>query len=420
MKGLLIVDDEVFARESVAGTISWEEYGIRVFQASGGEEALKLMEAHDIHLLMTDIRMPGMSGLELIQRAHELGLSPGIIVLSSYNEFELVRSAMQLGAEDYLFKPTMMPEEILKAVQRVLDKNREIPQRKTKQKESNRDYLRMLLLGEAAWEEEKSSETELFQVWEKRELVVITVRLFQFQECLTKVFEDDLNLFQFSIGNILNEILKTERGYEVFRMNHKEYVAIVWKSEEETKMQAQGEILKCLLSGFTFLKLYYQMDAVAGVSGFRTGFCELARQYAQSAEICPRDNSRFQKVLFAEGMEVQGNMQREMYQALDYIGEHLGDKNLSLSVVADYIGVSKNYFSKIFKESVGVKFVDYVTAQRMEQARNLYLNSNLKIYEIAEQVGYSDWHYLYNLYKKTYGHSLSKEKELCGSLKSDT
>ena len=81
------------------------------------------------------------------------------------------------------------------------------------------------------------------------------------------------------------------------------------------------------------------------------------------------------------------------------------------AMVAEKIGVSKNYFSKIFKESTGVKFVDYITKQRMEQARNLYLNSDLKIYEIAELVGYSDWHYLYNLYKKIYGHSLSKEKE---------
>ncbi len=110
-------------------------------------------------------------------------------------------------------------------------------------------------------------------------------------------------------------------------------------------------------------------------------------------------------------LDISGSMKREMVQALNYIGENLGNKELSLQMVAEKIGVSKNYFSKIFKESTGVKFVDYITKQRMEQARNLYLNSDLKIYEIAELVGYSDWHYLYNLYKKIYGHSLSKEKE---------
>ena len=74
---------------------------------------------------MTDIRMPSMTGLELLEKVYQNGWSPAAIVLSSFNEFELVRSAMQLGAEDYLFKPTMMPTDILKSVQRVLEKKKE-------------------------------------------------------------------------------------------------------------------------------------------------------------------------------------------------------------------------------------------------------------------------------------------------------
>ncbi len=85
-------------------------------------------------------------------------------------------------------------------------------------------------------------------------------------------------------------------------------------------------------------------------------------------------------------------------------------KDLSLTMVADHIGMSKNYFSKIFKESMGENFVNYVTRLRMEYARELYLGSDRKIYEIAEMVGYSDWHYFYNFYRKTFGHSLSYEK----------
>ncbi|MDO4340478.1 MAG: response regulator [Eubacteriales bacterium] len=412
MKRLLIVDDEAFAREAVADNIPWKDYGIEVFQVSCGEDALALMKEKEIHLLMTDIRMPGMSGLELIEQVHRLGRQPGIIVLSSYNEFELVRSAMRLGAEDYLFKPTMMPDEILEAVQRVLEKGREDTGQKEEYPVKIRDYLRCLLQGEEDRPEPGSVSPKELKIWEERELVVIMVRLFRYQECLSGVFENDMDLFQFSIGNVLSEILQENRGYEIFRMNHMEYVAIAWKSPDETKMQAYAEIQNCFHSGFTFLKLYYQMEAAAGVSGFRMGLHGLAAQYAQAVEVCPRTAPEFQKVLYAEGLSGQGTMKREMYQALDFIGAHLGDKKLSLSMVADHIGVSKNYFSKIFKECTGVKFVDYVTAQRMEQARNLYLNSDLKIYEIAERVGYSDWHYLYNLYKKTYGHSLSKEKEV--------
>ena len=57
-----------------------------------------------------------------------------------------------------------------------------------------------------------------------------------------------------------------------------------------------------------------------------------------------------------------------------------------------------------------VNFIDYVTRLRVEKARSLYMNTDMKIYEIAELVGYSDWHYLYSVYKKQLGHSMSKEK----------
>ncbi|MFR3947749.1 MAG: response regulator [Ruminococcus sp.] len=82
------------------------------------------MEKRTVDVLMTDIRMPSMTGLELLEKVYQNGWSPAAIVLSSFNEFELVRSAMQLGAEDYLFKPTMMPTDILESVQRVLEKKK--------------------------------------------------------------------------------------------------------------------------------------------------------------------------------------------------------------------------------------------------------------------------------------------------------
>ena len=74
------------------------------------------------------------------------------------------------------------------------------------------------------------------------------------------------------------------------------------------------------------------------------------------------------------------------------------------------LNIRLNYFSRIFKEGLGVNFIDYVTRLRVEQARSLYINTDMKMSEIAELVGYSDWHYLYSVYKKQLGHSMSKEK----------
>ena len=94
MKVLLIVDDEACARQAVANTISCAEHGIEVHQVYRGKEELDFMEKSTVDVLMTDICMPSMTGLELLEKVYQNGWSPAAIVLSSFNGFELVRSAM--------------------------------------------------------------------------------------------------------------------------------------------------------------------------------------------------------------------------------------------------------------------------------------------------------------------------------------
>ena len=74
MKVLLIVDDEAYARQAVANTIPWAEHGVEVHQVSSGKEALDFMEKRTVDVLMTDIRMPSMTGLELLEKVYQNGL----------------------------------------------------------------------------------------------------------------------------------------------------------------------------------------------------------------------------------------------------------------------------------------------------------------------------------------------------------
>ena len=266
---MLIVDDEIFSRDAVMESIDWYKYGLEVSGTATGEEALERMSADPAEILMTDIRMPGMDGLQLIAELHRRDIWPGIIVLSSFNEFDLVRSAMQLGAEDYLFKPTMMPDDILDAVLKV------------KKRYEDRAV-------QGGYRENR---------------------------------ENDGSLLERTVRQVIAERRKTQ------------------------EKSGNNERLK-----------------------------------------------------------------REVREALEYIAGHLGDRELLLSKVAAHVGMSKTYFSRLFKESMGETFVNYVTGLRMECARRLYLETDMKVYEIAELVGYSDWHYFYSLYRKTFGHSLSREK----------
>ncbi|ALS29072.1 two-component system response regulator [Paenibacillus sp. 32O-W] len=111
MRRLFIVDDEPFILEGLSTVIDWEEFGITVSgKAASGPEAFEALRHTGADILMTDIMMPEMSGLELIGKLKPLFPDMKYIVLSGYNEFEYVKEGMRLGIENYLLKPVNIKE----------------------------------------------------------------------------------------------------------------------------------------------------------------------------------------------------------------------------------------------------------------------------------------------------------------------
>lgn len=118
---LLIAEDEETIREGIVKMIDWRSHQIEVIgEAGNGSEALALIEEQVPDLLLTDIRMPQMNGLELIEAAQRKGYGFRTIILSGYNEFSYARQAITLGVADYVLKPCR-PEEILKTVLKAKD-----------------------------------------------------------------------------------------------------------------------------------------------------------------------------------------------------------------------------------------------------------------------------------------------------------
>ena len=109
----LIVDDDSLIHVTLRSMIDWERYGYTVVQdCSGGDQVLHYLREHSIDLLLTDMKMPGMSGLELLRRLRQSSSMPVTVVLSGYDEFDLVREAFRLGAYDYLLKANISPAGI--------------------------------------------------------------------------------------------------------------------------------------------------------------------------------------------------------------------------------------------------------------------------------------------------------------------
>ncbi|CUO58340.1 Uncharacterized response regulatory protein SA0215 [[Eubacterium] contortum] len=108
---LLIVDDEVQIRKGIEKGIPWKELGIsKVQSAPNGVAALEIIRAERTDILITDIRMPGMDGLELARKAKTVQENMHIIILSGFSEFDYAKQAISIGVKDYLLKPIKVRE----------------------------------------------------------------------------------------------------------------------------------------------------------------------------------------------------------------------------------------------------------------------------------------------------------------------
>ena len=125
MLKVLIVDDEAVVRRGIVLGVDWAAMGcVVVGEAANGEEGLAAVERYSPNLIITDVRMPKMDGIEMMNRLREKGCRAHVIVLTAYSDFSYARSALQFGADDYLLKP-FRDQELTAAIDKVRRKERE-------------------------------------------------------------------------------------------------------------------------------------------------------------------------------------------------------------------------------------------------------------------------------------------------------
>ena len=106
MLKVLVVEDEEMIRKGIVLTVDWAALDcVVVGEAANGEEALQAARRYEPTLIITDLKMPKMDGIEMLQKLREQGCTAPAIILTAYDSFEYARSAMRLGAVDFLLKP---------------------------------------------------------------------------------------------------------------------------------------------------------------------------------------------------------------------------------------------------------------------------------------------------------------------------
>ena len=127
MYSIMIVEDEYLVRQGIASLVNYEQFGMQVIsQAENGREAWQKFQDNPADILLTDINMPQMNGLELSKLVRDQAPKCHIVFLTGYDDFDYARTAIKLGADDYLLKPFSKGdvEEMLAKVQTKLDKER--------------------------------------------------------------------------------------------------------------------------------------------------------------------------------------------------------------------------------------------------------------------------------------------------------
>ena len=127
MYSIMIVEDEYLVRQGIASLVDYEQFGMQVIaQAENGIEAWQKFQENPADILLTDINMPQMNGLELAKLVRDQAPKCHIVFLMGYDDFDYARTAIKLGADDYLLKPFSKDdvEEMLAKLQTKLNKER--------------------------------------------------------------------------------------------------------------------------------------------------------------------------------------------------------------------------------------------------------------------------------------------------------
>ena len=126
MLKILVVDDETTVRRGIILGVDWAALDcVVVGEATNGLDGLVAVERYSPNLIITDVRMPKMDGIEMLRQLRSRGSRANVILLTAYSEFEYARSAVQLGAADYLLKP-FRNQELVAAIERVRNRERQI------------------------------------------------------------------------------------------------------------------------------------------------------------------------------------------------------------------------------------------------------------------------------------------------------
>ncbi len=540
MYKLMIVEDEDRNRNGIKKCINWEEYGFRCMaEACNGQDALEKVELEKPDVIITDVRMPIMDGLELTHIINEKYKDIKVIILSGYSDFDFVRSAIKLRVFDYLLKPTDIKvfTDTFKALKTAMDserKQKELFDAKKKYIDQNfsnlrREYILKILAGlpeslgtihewldffeldltgdifsAAVFRVENSSIIEAEKEDQYMSAYANTFKQIlgskNIGETVVKDIHEIIVIFHFKQDNYdsheildtvtllidaLNKLdpsLKVSAGIGllcplIFQIsksysqaikalerkffNHNQNV-FIYHASDDLSLTSENQwftstpnkiytIINETISGNVdnALRLLDKIFDRFSTGNFESAFI---KEYCYILLFLLKQNLPESQVQFPVQIsltEIKNDINNRgtvndvrlylknyitsicktindfnfsdkgyHYKIVDKIKKYLADnfeKNITLDKLSELVHLSSAYISFLFKSVTGENYMDYLKKIRMEKAIEYLQNSDMKIYEIADRVGYSDYKYFTLQFKKMYGFSPTEFRNKSGA-----
>ncbi len=344
----VIIDDEIWTRETIKKLAKWKENGLEVVgEASDGEYGLELIRHTRPDVILTDVKMPNLDGIQLIRQLRAEQNDALVIFISGYDDYTYIRSALKLDALDYLLKP-VKEEELNKML--ALCTSRLSKQEHLVMQEEEKGFLQVPWAADFFTKQENlcdaliSTDTDVIR--EKCRDILVLVQKYETGEP--------------SKGTMVCVYYSMMNHLEQFLLN-RELKPHDITADKETSFVFSRDL------GFVQMMEYLE---------------QLYLLTAEKIHELNRNRGRFNVAPIEK-----------------YMQEHFTEA-ISLEMMAEQFYVSKEYLSKAFKQETGRGFWEYLTSLRMERAKELILDYKIPLKEVGELTGYMDQAHFYKTFKK--------------------
>lgn len=288
MYKILIVEDEHIVRLALKSLIDWEKHHIEfVAEAVNGKEALDIMKQQDIDLVITDINMPVMNGLELIKAIQDKEENKSIIVLSAYNDYQYVRQAFKLGVEDYILKSELDPDAVLSLVLKVLSKKH--GNKNSKQSQQTGKLLDSTLILKSLAEGVHTIDNEVISQLEsdisiKGNYICCVLLVDEFKRVVSGFNNKEIASFSKHIVDTIKLRLGKEVIGQVICMQPNTYM-ILYHAKDSSEANYRKKIEVLLKSIQQSLEVYLDIKVSIGVAFHGNSIYRLNDKYSEAMEL---------------------------------------------------------------------------------------------------------------------------------------